>query len=53
MFIMSGDLVEFIPQRAHAIYTMHELKVATPLIVNTSIVDDCVANRFVYLPGEV
>jgi len=53
MFIVSRDLVEFIPQRAHAVYTMHELKAATPLIVHTGIVDDCVANRFVYLPGEV
>ena len=53
MLIMSGGLVEFIPQRAHAVYTMHELKVATALIVHTSIVDDRIANRFVYLPGEV
>ena len=53
MFIMSGDLVEFIPQRAHAIYTMHELKVATPLIVHASIIDYCVANRFVDVPGDV
>src|SRR6266545_4597548 len=29
MFIVSGDLVEFIPQRSHAVYTMHELQVAT------------------------
>ena len=53
MFIMSGGLVEFIPQRAHAVYTMDELKVATPLIVHASIIDDCVANRFVYMPGDV
>ena len=53
MFIMGGDLVKFIPQRAHAVYTMHELKVATPRIVLASIVDDGVANRFVYVPGDV
>jgi hypothetical protein len=53
MLIMTGGLVEFIPQRAHAIYTMHELKVATPLIVHASIIDDCVANRFVDMPGDV
>jgi hypothetical protein len=32
---------------------MHELKMATPLIVDTRIVDIGVANRFVHLPGEV
>lgn len=53
MFIMSGDLVEFIPQRAYAVYTMHELQMATPLIVHAGIIDDCVANRFVYLPGDI
>ena len=53
MLIMSGGLVEFIPQRAHAVHTMHELEVAAPLIVHTGIVDDGVANRFVYLPRQV
>ncbi|HXM37991.1 MAG TPA: hypothetical protein VN908_04940 [Gemmatimonadales bacterium] len=53
MFIMSGGGVEFIPQRAHAIYTMHELKVATPLIVHAGIIDDCAANRFVDMPGDI
>ena len=53
MFIMSGGLVEFIPQRAHAVYTMHELQVATPLIVRASIIDDGVASRFVDVPGDV
>ena len=50
---MSGDVVEFISQRAHAVYTMHELQMAAPLIVHPGIIDDCVANRFVYLPGDV
>jgi hypothetical protein len=53
MLIMSGGLVEFIPQRAYAVDTVHELEVAAPLIVHTGIVDDCVANRFEYLPGDV
>ncbi len=53
MFIMSGDLVKLIPQRAHAVYTVHPLQMATPLIVHSGIVDDCVANRFVYLPGDM
>ena len=50
---MSGGLVEFIPQRAHAIHTVHELQVATPFIVHASIIDDCVTNRFVDMPGDV
>src|SRR5881409_2380583 len=50
MFVMSGDLIEFIPQRAHAVYAMHELKMAAALIVHASIIDDCVANRFIYAP---
>src|SRR5207302_7878583 len=53
MFVMSGDLIEFIPQRAHAVYAMHELKVAAALIVHASIIDDCVANRFIYAPGDI
>ena len=53
MLIMSGCFVEFIPQRAHAVYTVHELKVATPLIVRGSVKDDCVANGFIYMPGDV
>src|SRR5436190_19332947 len=53
MFVMSGDLLEFIPQRAHAVDTMHPLKVAAPLIVHTRIVDDGVAHRRIDLPGEV
>src|SRR6266849_7103860 len=53
MFIMSGDLVEFVPQRAHPVYTMHELQVAAPIIVHAGIIDDCVANRLVYLPGDI
>jgi len=53
MFIVSGDLIEFVPQRAHAVHTMHELQMATPLMVHSGIIDDCVANRFVYLPGEL
>ena len=53
MFVMSGDLIEFIPQRAHAVYAMHELKMAAALIVHASIIDDCVANRFIYAPGDI
>src|SRR6266480_3073339 len=53
MFVMSGDLIKFIPQRAHAVYAMHELKMAAALIVRASIIDDCVANRFVYAPGDI
>src|SRR6266571_7835524 len=53
MLIMSSDLVEFIPQRAHAVYTVDELKVATPLILHARIIDDCVANGLVHTPGEV
>jgi len=53
MFVMNGDLIEFIPQRAHAVYAMHELKMAAPLIVHASIIDDCVANRFIYAPGDI
>jgi hypothetical protein len=53
MLIMGGDLVKFIPQLAHAVYTMDELQVATPLIVLACIIDDGVANRFVHMPGDV
>ena len=53
MLVVSGDVVEFIPQRAHAVYTMDELQVATRLIVHAGIIDDCVANRLVYPPGEL
>jgi len=53
MLVMSGDLIEFIPQRAHAVYAMHELKMAAALIVHASIIDDCVANRFIYAPGDI
>ena len=53
MFIMSGDVVELIPQCAHAVYAMHELQMATPLIVDASVINDCVANRFVYLQRDV
>ncbi|OLC10297.1 MAG: hypothetical protein AUH41_03165 [Gemmatimonadetes bacterium 13_1_40CM_66_11] len=53
MFIMSRDLVEFIAQRAHAVYAMHKLKVAAPLILHARIIDDCVANGLVHTPGEV
>src|SRR2546428_1460880 len=47
MLIMSGGLVQFIPQPAHAVPTMHELQVAVPLIVHTGIVDCCVPNLIV------
>ncbi len=40
MFVMSGDLIEFIPQRAQAVCAMHELKVAAALIVHARIIDD-------------
>src|SRR5947199_3976761 len=53
MVVMSGDLIEFIPQRAHAVYAMHELEMAAALIVHASIIDDCVANRFIYAPGDI
>ena len=53
MFVMSDDLVEFVPQRAHAVYAMHEFKMAAALIVHASIIDDGVANRVIYAPGDV
>jgi len=53
MLIMSGDLVEFIPQRPDAVYTVHKLKVATPLILYAGIIDDGVANGLEHTPGEV
>ena len=53
MFVMSGDLIELIPQRAHAVYAMHKHKMAAALIVLASIIDDCVANRFIYAPGDI
>jgi len=53
MFIVSGDLVEFIPQRAHAVYTMHPLEVTTTLVVHPRVIDDSVANRFEDLAGEI
>ncbi len=53
MFVMSGDLIEFLPQCAHAVYAMHELKTAAALIVHASIIDDGVANRFIYAPGDL
>ena len=53
MFVMSGDLIEFIPQRAYAVYAMHELEMAAALILQAGIIDDCVANRFIYAPGDI
>src|SRR6266576_5316494 len=53
MFVMSGDLIKFIPQRAHAVNAMHELKMAAALIVRASIIDDCVANGFVDASGDI
>src|SRR6266480_3379695 len=53
MFVMSGDLIEFIPQRSHAVYAMHELKMAAALIVHAGIIDDCVANRFIHAAGDI
>ena len=53
MLIMSGDVVEFISQCAHAVYAVHKLKVATPLILPARIVDDRVAHGFVHTTGEV
>jgi len=32
---------------------MHELKMAAALIVHASIIEDCVANRFIYAPGDI
>jgi hypothetical protein len=53
MFVMSGDLVEFLPQRAHAVYAMHPLEVAAALIVRASIIDDGVAHRFIDAAGDI
>jgi hypothetical protein len=53
MFVMSGDLIEFLPQRAHAVHTMHPLKMAAALIVHAGIIDDGVAHRFIYTPGDI
>jgi len=53
MFVMSGDLIEFIPQRAYAVYAMHELEMAAALILQAGIIDDCVANRFIYALGDI
>jgi hypothetical protein len=53
MFVMSGDRIEFLPQRAHAVYAMHELKMAAALIVHARIIDDGVAHRFIYAPGDI
>jgi hypothetical protein len=53
MFVMSGDLIEFIPQRAHAVHAVHELEMAAALIVHARIIDDGVANRFIDAPGDI
>jgi hypothetical protein len=53
ILIVCGDLVEFIPQRPHAIYTMHPLQVTTPLVVLANMIDDGVADRFVDVPSDV
>ena len=53
MFVVRSDLVEFIPQRANAIDTMHPLQMATTLIVHARMIDDRVANRSVHLPGDI
>jgi hypothetical protein len=53
MFVVSGDLIEFVPQGTHAVYAVHELQVATPLIVLAGIVNDCVANGLVHTPGDL
>src|SRR5258705_8141910 len=53
MLIMSGDVVEFSPQCAHAVYAVHKLEVATPLVVHARIVDDRVPHGFVHATGEV
>src|SRR5213082_449956 len=53
MLIMSSDVIEFIPQRAHAVYTVHKLEVAARLILHARIIDDCVANGLVHAPGDI
>ena len=53
MLVMHGDLVEFLPQRAHAIDVMHELQVAAAVVVLAGIIDDSVANRFVHTAGDI
>jgi hypothetical protein len=46
-------MVEFIAQRAHAVYAVYKLKVAAPLILHARIIDDGVAHGLVHTPGEV
>jgi hypothetical protein len=53
MLVMSGGLVEFVFQRAHAVHAVDELEVPTPLIVQPGIMNDGVTNRLVYVPGDV
>jgi len=53
MFVVRGDLIEFVPQGAHAVYAVHELQVATSLIVLAGVVDDRIANGLVHTPGDV
>ena len=53
ILVVCGDLVEFIPKRAHAIYTVHPLQMAISLVVHAGKIDDRVADRFVDPPGNV
>jgi len=53
MFVMSGHLIEFLPQRAHTVYAMHELKMAVALIVQARIIDDGFPHRFIYAPRDI
>jgi len=53
MFVVNGDFIEFLPQRAHAVHAMHELEMAAALIVHADIIDDGVAHRFVDAPGDI
>src|ERR1041384_1441021 len=53
MFVMGGDLVEFVAQGAHAVDAVHELQVATALVVHAGIIDDGAPRRFVDPPREL
>ena len=50
---MGSDFVEFILQRAYPGHTVHELQMTLPFVVYAGIVDDRVADRFVYPSRKV
>src|SRR6266498_2300081 len=53
MFVMRGDFVEVVAQRAHAVDAMHPLEMAAALIVRAGKIDDGVASRFIHVTREV